>query len=142
MKTNHDECAIAVETHESDLALDLAGGQRLIVARRDAGDLLTLLAPSGAVSLSIRVTPSGPVLSFESGLKIEATGALELAGQSLVLRGTEGVSVESGGDAQIYAAGDLSTSAQIQNIQARLGNVNVKANDDVRLRGERVRLNC
>ena len=34
------------------------------------------------------------------------------------------------------------TSARAQAITARLGDVSVKANDDVRLNGERVRLNC
>jgi hypothetical protein len=82
------------------------------------------------------------VLRFEQGLRIEATGALELAGRTLLLSGTENVSIRSGGDATIEAVGDLSSSARIQDIKARLGNVNVKANDDVRVTGERIRLNC
>jgi hypothetical protein len=36
----------------------------------------------------------------------------------------------------------LDSQARIQNITAVLGNVNVKANDDVRMNGERVRMNC
>jgi hypothetical protein len=40
------------------------------------------------------------------------------------------------------ADGDLKTEARIQEIRARLGNVNVSANDDVRIDGERVMVNC
>jgi hypothetical protein len=122
--------------------VELAGGQHLRVERGPQNDLVTLVAPTGEVTLTIRVTPAGPILQCQGGLKVEATGPLELAGQSVAIRGTEGVTIESGGDAQIEVAGDLSTTARIQHIQARLGNVNVKANDDVRLRGERIRLNC
>lgn len=122
--------------------LEFVGGQRLLVERGASEDLLTLVAPSGDIVFSIRMTPSGPVLRFESGLRIEASGALEFAGKSLALLGEEGVSIRSGGDASIEVAGDLSTTARAQNIRARLGDVSVKANDDVRLAGERVRLNC
>lgn len=122
--------------------LDFAGGQRLLVERGPQEDLLTLVAPTGEVVFSVRLTPSGPVMRFESGLRIEASGALEFAGRSLALSGAEGVSILSGGDASLEVAGDLSTSARAQAITARLGDVSVKANDDVRLNGERVRLNC
>jgi hypothetical protein len=122
--------------------VELAGGQRLLVERGAQNDFVTLVAPTGQVTLSIRITPAGPILQCQGGLKVEATGPLELAGRSVAIRGLEGVTIESGGDAQIDVAGDLSTTARIQHIQARLGNVNVKANDDVRLRGERIRLNC
>jgi hypothetical protein len=121
---------------------DLVGGQQLLVERSDDADVVTLVAQTGEVQFSLRVTPAGPVLRFERGLKIEASGELELAGRRVAIRGEAGVSIESGGDAAISVAGDLSSSARIQNIRARLGNVNVKANDDVRLRGERIRLNC
>ena len=121
---------------------DLVGGQRLVVERGGDADLVTLVASGGEIAFSLRVTPAGPVLRFERGLKIEASGELELAGQRVAIRGRRGVSIESEGDAAIEVAGDLTSTARVQNIRARLGNVNVKANDDVRLRGERIRLNC
>lgn len=122
--------------------LECVGGQRLLVERGAQEDLLTLVSSSGDIVFSVRITPSGPVLRFESGLRIEASGALEFSGKSLELSGEEGVNIRSGGDATIHAVGDLSSTARIQNLTARLGNVNLKANDDVRLIGERVRLNC
>jgi large exoprotein involved in heme utilization and adhesion len=121
--------------------LELVGGQQLVVERGGETDVITLVAPSGDITFSLRVTPGGPVLRFERGLTIEASGELELAGRRVAIRGEDSVSIESGGDAAIEVAGDLSTSARIQNIRARLGNVNVKANDDVKVVGERILLN-
>ncbi len=122
--------------------LDLAGGQKLLVDRTSEGNLLQFLSPGGLVTLTVEVTPSGPVIRFDGGLKIQASGPLELDAARVAIRGAEGVSIESGGDARIAAAGDLDSEARVQNIWARLGNVNLKANDDVKLKGERIRLNC
>lgn len=115
--------------------LEFIGGQRLLVERGAREDLLTLLAPSGEVVFRVSLTPSGPVLRFESGLRIEASGALEFVGKSLALSGEDGVSIRSGGDASIVATGDLVARAE-------LGDVSLRANDDVRLDGERIRMNC
>src|SRR5687767_3508907 len=88
--------------------VELTGGQRLLVERSGPNDLLTLVAPGGEVTLTIRITPAGPILQCQGGLKVEATGPLELAGRSVAIRGAEGVTIESGGDAQIDVTGDLS----------------------------------
>lgn len=123
-------------------ALELTGGQRLVLVRGEEEDIVRLHAPTGEITFTLRVTPAGPVLHFAAGLAIEAAGPIALAGQRVAIRGDEGISIESGGDATIAVAGDLSSEARIQNIRARLGNVNLHANDDVKLKGERVRLNC
>jgi DNA/RNA endonuclease YhcR with UshA esterase domain len=122
--------------------LELVGRQQLRVERGGRDDRITLVARDGRITFSLHITPEGPLLQFEHGLTIEAGESLELAGRRVSIRGAEGVSIESGGDATVEVAGDLTATARIQNLRARLGNVNVKANDDVRLRGERIRLNC
>ena len=60
----------------------------------------------------------------------------------VAIHGRRDVSISSGGDATVEAAGDLETFARAQHHTANLGNVNIRANDDVRLNGERVRMNC
>jgi hypothetical protein len=105
-------------------------------------NVLRLLGQNGEVCLSIEVTPAGPLLRFDGGLLLEATGGLAVCAQQVAIHGREGVAISSGGDARIDVAGDLETQARIQNITAVLGNVNVKANDDVKLNGERVMVNC
>ena len=42
----------------------------------------------------------------------------------------------------VEAVGDVKSAGRSQEIVADLGDVRVKANDDVRLNGERVRCNC
>jgi hypothetical protein len=127
---------------ERTTTLDLPGRQRLLVEREPDASVLRIFGSDGRVTLSIEVTESGPVLCFEGGLEVRASGALDFAAQRVAIRGREGVRIESGGDAHIRAEGDLHSEARVQNVRARLGNVNVKANDDVKLRGERIRLNC
>lgn len=124
-------------------SLALMGGQRLIVENEASHNLLRIVSPEGMVSLSIRVTPAGPILHFGgTGLMIQADGDLAVKANRIALHGNEGVAITSGGDAFIDVAGDLHSKARIQNITADLGNVNVKANDDVKINGERVLVNC
>jgi hypothetical protein len=123
--------------------IDLIDDQRLIVERRPSDSLIRIVGGNGRVSLTIEVTAAGPLLRFEGlSLRIESDGDLGIGARRIALHGREGVVISSGGDASIEAVGDLSTAAAEQNISARLGNVNVKANDDVRLGGERIKLNC
>jgi hypothetical protein len=137
MNTKTRAVAITRET------LELTENQRLIVERRETESVLHVIGSSGQVSLTIQLTAEGPVLRFDGlDLRIEAGGDLAIGARQLRLHGREGVAISSGGDASIRAAGVLDSEATIQNIRARLGNVNVKANDDVGLRGERIRLNC
>ena len=53
-----------------------------------------------------------------------------------------GVMVSSGGDAAIHVGRDLEISARAQSLRAELGDISLKANDDIRLDGERIRNNC
>jgi hypothetical protein len=122
---------------------DLAGRQQLVLEQQPTQTVLRLLAPDGQVTLAVHVTPAGPVLHFGgAGLLIQADGDLAVNAGRLALHGRDGVVLSSGGDARIRIAGDLETCARIQTITAERGNVNVKANDDVRLDGERVLVNC
>jgi hypothetical protein len=124
-------------------SLQLVGGQELTVENQGARNLIHLRSAGGRVALTIEVTADGPVLRFDGpGLTIQTTGPLAIESESIALHGRRGVSVSSGGDAAICVAGDLEISARAQRIRADLGNVEVHANDDVRVVGERVLLNC
>jgi hypothetical protein len=102
-----------------------------------------IVGSDGRVQLSITLTADGPVLRLEgTGLKIQTAGTLALDAEQIALHGRRGVAISSGGDASITVAGDLEARARIHNIVAELGNVNVRANDDVKLNGERVMMNC
>jgi hypothetical protein len=123
--------------------LELIGNQKLVVERCPSNNVLKLISSEGRICLSISLTADGPVLRFDGpSLLLESTGDLAVDARRVAIHGREEVVITSGGDAAICVAGDLNTEARVQNISARLGNVNVKANDDVRLRGERIKLNC
>jgi hypothetical protein len=123
--------------------VELRGDQVLRLERGPDGDLIQLCDARGRLTLSIQVTDSGPVLRFEGqGLRIQAAGELTLEAEELRLHGRTRLNLTTGGDLALVANGDLASEARIQEIRARLGNVNIEANDDVRIDGERVMVNC
>jgi len=119
-------------------------GQQSLHFRNDAEmDLIQLRDSRGRVTLSIEVTEAGPVLRFEGEeLRLSAAGGLTLEAEDLRLHGRASLSLTTGGDLDLVAQGDMATQARIQHIRATLGNVNIAANDDVRIDGERVMVNC
>ena len=136
-----DERAPAPPQVEATLAL--AGSQRLVVSTEGDASVLRIVGADGGVSLTVTVTPEGPVLRFDGmGLRLEATGDLALAARRIALHGEDGVAITTGGDALLSAAGTLTTEGRVQVITAVRGDVSVHANDDVKLEGERIRLNC
>lgn len=99
------------------------------------GHHLRLLGPGGGQSLEIVVTSQGPVLRLGAGLRLELAGALSVDAERIALHGRSGVALTSGGEVTIDAATHLTAKAD-------LGDVRVKANDDLRLDGERILMNC
>jgi hypothetical protein len=121
--------------------IDLPGGQSLLI-HTDGDDSVIRIESYGVTVLSIRVTAQGAELRFEDGLKMRAEGKLTLDGDQVTIRAREELRLESSGEAHIQVSGDLYTEARVQNIKATLGNINLKANDDVKLTAERILLNC
>jgi hypothetical protein len=123
--------------------LRLVGDHRLRIERTSDANVLKIMGPEGTLRLSIRVTADGPELQVEaSEVNIHVADALNIDAGQVRIHGRDSLALTSGGDAKLAAAGDLDSSARIQNITATLGNVNVEANDDVRMNGERVLMNC
>jgi hypothetical protein len=121
----------------------LVAGQHLLIEQLPERNLLQIVGPDGQARFSLEITRDGPVLRFDrGGLTIRAAGPLAIDAEAVAIHGREGVAITSGGDALIAARGDLESRARIQNLTAVLGNVNIRANDDVKLDGERIRMNC
>ena len=111
--------------------LEFPGRERLEVE----GNAVRIVGPGGDLLLTVLLTPSGPVLRFEGArLSLETSGDLALNARHVSIHGREGVRISS--------EGDFESRARIQDITATLGNVNLRANDDVKLDGERILLNC
>jgi hypothetical protein len=116
--------------------LDLPSGRSIECHDAPAGgELVTIRDPAGQVELEVRLTEAGPVLRFDAAqLELRAAGRIRADCESLEIVTT--------GDAALHVGGDLSTRARITDITSTRGDVRVRANDDVRLNGERVKLNC
>jgi uncharacterized protein (DUF2345 family) len=128
---------------ESSTALQLAHNQHLTIEQDGSDTLLRLSGADGVVTVSISVTAKGPVISLEGAdLIVRAKGLLALGAQDINIHATRSLALTSEQDLLVTAARDLITSGESQTIRAILGDVRVKANDDVRLDGERVRVNC
>lgn len=130
----------------------LASGRTLTVQSTDEGDdEIRISGCGGTVELHVVLTPRGPVLKFESAaMKLESAGKIEVDCDRLHLRSKRGIVQETGGDliqhaggnAELAVRGDSSTVARSVELTSRRGDVRLRANDDVKLNGERVRLNC
>jgi len=118
-------------------------GQHVLVLQRTAtGGVLSLVAADGSQPIEIEITPTGSILRLRTGLAVSVAGPVSLSAESLTIQAQKQLSLTSAGTLNIEAAGDLTTVAEAQTISARLGDVRIEANDDVVLRGERVKMNC
>ena len=113
-------------------------------------EVLSIKAPDGKICLNITVTPDGPIVEiFGVSLKVATQGDLSLSCRNMSISAENELSIRSKGDMNQIAGGDLTVKTQgkidtegfSQNIKARLGDIEMEANDDVRLDGERIRLN-
>lgn len=129
----------------------LTSGRRFEAEAGIEGDLLRIRAPGGQIVLSVLVTDRGPVLRFESAaLDISSLGRVAIDCESFDLRAREGIDVTAGGsltekvqgDTHRIALGAARHEAHDIELRAEPGSVAIRANDDVDLKGERIKLNC
>jgi hypothetical protein len=116
--------------------------QSELTIRHDSGTDRIEIGSGGRATLKITVSPAR--LSIELGaleVSLTSEGALRIAADQLELVGRNGVALRSDSDLSLSAAGKLAVTADDQTLVARLGNVDIKANDDVSLVGERILLN-
>jgi hypothetical protein len=141
------------EASVDDQIIELARNQTLVItrARTDSAplaeqpgdDCLRLLNSQGATSLTIRLTPGGPVVEISGGsMALKVDGDLAISAGRLLLHGRESVAISSDADARIVAGQNLMTQGRRQEVTATHGDVRVYANDDVKIDGERIRMNC
>jgi hypothetical protein len=97
-------------------------------------ETLSLQAPDGRLCLTIRLEPEGPVLEVSAAaVSVQAERELRL--------GCRRFEVEAEDDIVLRAGGAVHTTGFEQKLEATGGDVHIEANDDVRVDGERVRLN-
>lgn len=124
-----------------EVHLSLENGYEVIVAPQS--NQLFVSDPSGGISLQITMTDQGPLLQMNSAvLNISAEQKLSLSAEEVDIHAKKQLNLRSDGEMTEAIAGDKSSTAEAYDHTARLGDFQVKANDDIKLNGERVKLNC
>lgn len=122
---------------------ELIAGHRLSIEREGQVDVITIAGSDGGARLAIHITEEGPVLRFEQcDLTVQAAGTLRVAADRVAIHGEAGLDLSTNGDLTMSAEGRTMNVARQQTLKAELGNVDVQANDDVRLEGLRIKMNC
>lgn len=128
---------------ERPQTVELVASQKLVIERHDGCNVLTIVGSGGSAPLSIRITERGAELEIGGNdLALRTRGELSIEARKVSLHGREGVAVTTGGDVAICAEGEMRSRARAHEITADRGDVDVRANDDVKLDGERIRMNC
>lgn len=154
MKSDTEKQALAT-TAGNELAtpthsLQFASGRKLDVVEDGPDELLHVRAPDGQLVLSIRLTDEGPVLSLAAvSLELAARKHISLASETLAIRTSGDATVDVGGSLHERTRGNAIREvgkaaierAREVKIEAAPGGVVVKANDDVAITGERIKLN-
>ncbi len=115
-----------------------------------SSDTLIFRAPNGTCMLQVELTDQGPRLRFESAaIEIVAPRSVSIASERVeLIAGSLSVDVARdlteriGGDARRVALGTASVAGADLEMEACTGTAAIRANDDVEVTGERVRLNC
>ncbi|WP_437690664.1 hypothetical protein [Sorangium sp. So ce176] len=128
----------------------LASGRSIEIAEEGAEERIHIRAAAGQLLVSIRLTDEGPVLSLSgASLEIAAAKTLSLSCDTLRIQAAQDAAVEVGGSLHERVRGSVvreagrsaRTTAREVMLEASPGGVEIRANDDVDIVGERVRLN-
>ena len=121
-------------SHPGDLLMT-PDGRAVRLTRDGDNDALVITSPQGRVEMEIRFTAEGPILSFTSA-------AVRLESPTSVSLSCDDFRVRARGEVDIAAEKTARVEGHGVEVRSRRRDVHLKANDDVRLDGERVLLNC
>lgn len=125
-------------------------GRSLETGAEGDADLIELRDPEGRLELRLRVTPEGPVLEIDAAALRLCARDVTVSCERFAIEADRSVALHSGGEIVQRAEGDLAAQSLGEvrvhgastELRATLGELRLHANDDVRIDGERVRLNC
>jgi hypothetical protein len=121
---------------EDTQILALPAMQQLVVERSQHSCVLKIVGKEQRVRLWIEIGPTGSIIHLAGeGMSLQVDGDLALEAERIALHGRSGVALSTGGDLALSAEVDM-------HVTSRLGDINLKANDYVRLKGELIKLNC
>jgi len=134
---------VAATVSREKQEIPLTFNRSLQVERTAAGDRLRIQSPDDEVELEVLITASGPVLRFKSvDIELQATKSVKVECEDYSVKASGSIHHETAGDMHLIAKENLEIEGKISSLRATRGDVKIKANDDVRVKGERIRLNC
>jgi len=134
--------AVNPESSDEPRVIELDHGRSLVIESEAGAEIVTLHSPSGEVEIEVVVTPEGPRLRLRAvELSLIAQKRVTIDCEDLELRCTRDMKVEVGGDQHEVVAGSAHHEAHTTTVEARRGDLTMRANDDARVEGERVLLN-
>ncbi len=128
----------------------LRKGHSLAIVKNKETDIIQVRNAKGISLFTIEVTDQGTNLTIAAqNININAEKKLNLSAEEITIKSKKEILINSDGnfkriikgEVEISTEGTQTNEAKIQIIKARLGDVKLLANDDVRLNGERVLLN-
>ena len=125
------------------IALGAEGVLLLTPGEAGSGTALLVCAPDGTPRLQVLIESDMLVIECLSGnTRLRVAGTLAVSADSLALRATHDMSLRCGGDLTLAAEGRIDARAGALALEATRGDAEITANDDVRLEGERIRMNA
>lgn len=97
----------------------------------------------GTPRLTLTISASEILLDCVSGAtRLRIAGALTVDADRVQLSATNDMALHCGGDLTLSAGGRIDAVAQRVSLEATRGDALITANDDVRIEGERIRMNA
>ncbi len=128
----------------------LKKGHALAIINENDCEVVQVRNAKGIALFSISISDEATTLTIEAeNIELKASNKIAIAADVVQITATSEVFMKSQGDLMqtvdgdnmLITQGDKQDVARIQNITSALGDVNIKANDDVKLKGERIKLN-
>ncbi len=128
----------------------LKKGHALAIINENDCEVVQVRNAKGIALFSISISDEATTLTIEAeNIELKASNKIAIAADVVQITATSEVFMKSqgdlmqavDGDTMMITQGDKQDVARIQNITSALGDVNIKANDDVKLKGERIKLN-
>jgi len=129
----------------------LKKGHRLAIHNKNECDIVSVRNAEGLTLFTIEVSDQGASLNIEAeNINLVAAKKLNLSAADINITSNKELHITSEGNLfqqvkgnkTIKTHGENFETAKSHHIKAFLGDVKLSANDDVKLNGERVKLNC
>lgn len=106
--------------------IQLESGRQVLVHSHKKEELLEIVEPEGEIVMRVRLTDTGPVISFQGAhIKLKSTETLSLESKKVIIKAEEEAVVESKGSLKIDSSKKL----------------DIHSDSDIRITGKMIYLN-